>query len=242
MRRLPLGLALLLFATPVAAKGPEAGEKVYGTLDLSDAELMVGVLRRHVAYVIAEVTPPPDQPLAETERTGFGVAIGPDEVATLAFNVEKARRVTIRGPSGSPLPGKVVLYDVKRRVAVVKTDAPLARAGLVAPRRMPPAERALDTEVFALVSTRAGSGVVQGVITEVGDDEAFEGHPRISLTLQAGMPVFDNRARLMGYSRVVAWDTDRHMIVPVEMIAAAKTATATPAKGEARGERPWWAR
>ena len=89
--------------------------------------------------------------------------------------------------------------------------------------------------VFALVSTDEHAGVVHGVVTHTGAMAEYEGHPRVDLKLAGGMPVFDERARLIGYSRVVAWDVDRFMLVPYEKIVSARTST--PRRRRGGGEK-----
>ena len=56
------------------------------------------------------------------------------------------------------------------------------------------------------------------------------------------MPVFDARARFIGYSRTVAWDRDLQMLVPPDKISAARTATRSEGDPKPVKPSPWWGR
>ncbi|MBK6683519.1 MAG: hypothetical protein IPG45_03535 [Deltaproteobacteria bacterium] len=232
---------LLLFSLVVVAA--PSGPRRYSQLAIKDMEELAPVLRSQVAEIRIELFP--DGPIiGEEERIGYGVPWGERRVVLLAPLLDRAKKVWIKGPKGE-LPAQVILMDPVRRVAILETKVPLLQVGL---RNVPvreKRERKVDDEVFALVSTAQESGVVYGVITQDGTDPEYEGHPRIDLKLDSGMPVFDDTARFVGYSRVVAFDQDRFMLITPEMIRGAQTATASafrkPAPEDGK-KRPWWAR
>lgn len=236
-----LGLAVATAAGLTFAAAPPA--RRYQAFDTSDLDAMARVLRTHVAYVRARARPSPDQPLVPDTITGYGAVWGPREVVTLPHLVQDAARITIVGPQGSS-PARRVRSDVDQRVAVLRTERPLAALGLAPAARSPPQERRVDMSLFALVSTDEVAGVVNGVLTELGVMPEYEGFPRTSLVLSHGMPIFDAYARLVGYSRVVAWDHDRHMLVPVEKIEAVISSADAPKKPATaqKPESPWWTR
>lgn len=203
---------------------------------------MADRLRTHVPYLEITMRPEPGQPLADETIDGFGVAWGPRRIVCLSFLAEGAAEIRVRGPRGTTR-ARAILRDVERRVAVLETAEPLASIGLVVPPLAPPTSRALDAEVFALVGTTLEAHVLVGHVLDVGDEAELEGHPRVSLKLMRGMPVFDDRARFVGYARAVAWDRDTAMIVTPEHIQAASTATtAARAPKKAAREEPWWVR
>lgn len=230
-------LLLALLLVPRAA----VAETVYSALDATSLDKMSGVLARHVAYL--EILPKrAASPMSPEPRNGYAAAIEPDLLVALSHLVDDAEKIEVIGPRGRLL-AEAVLVDRERRVALLRTSEPLAKIGLLPAPLAPIAERKRDMELFALVSTEGASGVMHAVITEEGDIPEYGGFPRIDLKLSAGMPVFDNRARLVGYSRVLAWDHDRYMIVPLEKVTAARTSTgASSAPAEKKPERPWWAR
>lgn len=199
-------------------------------------------LRTLVPYL--EITLPRDrtQPLSEEVRDGFGVAWGPRRILCLSFLVAGAERIVVRGPRGS-VEARVVLTDVERRVAILETDAPVTQAGLEPVALAPASARTIDTPVFALVGTAIEAHVLIGHVLDDGVMAELEGHPRVSLALRQGMPVFDDRARFVGYSRAVAWDRDTAMIVTPEHVQAAVTATTAARLPKPRPkEEPWWVR
>lgn len=203
------------------------------------------LLKQHTAYLEVKVKPEPRQPLSEKERNGFGVVLADDLVATSYFVVEGAERVLVVGPKKVELPGRVVLKDVKRRVALIRTERPLSDTGLSPAKTLKKSDRKQAQDVFALVSTFELAGVVHGEITDTGSSPELEGHPRVSLELYHAMPVFDAELRFVGFARTVAWDRDKSLLVPPEMITAARTATSAGAKKELeprKDTRPWWAK
>ncbi len=203
------------------------------------------LLKTHTAYLEVKVTPDKSQPLAERERNGFGAVIGEKLVATSYFITEHARAVSIIGPKRVEIPGKVVLEDVERRVALIATERPLSDTGLSPAKPLEKKDRKEDADVFALVSTLELAGVVSGVITQTGSAPEAEGHPSTSLQLHLAMPVFDTELRFVGFARAVAWDRDKSLLVPPEMIKAARTATGAAAKRALEPQKdthPWWAK
>ncbi len=231
-----LALLFLLLATTAHAE-----ERRYRSLVSRDMDALSSVLRRHVAYLTIEPKRG-DSPISPVARNAYAAVLEPQRLVALAHLVDDADAIHVKGPKGS-LVAKVVLMDKKRRVAILETTAGLDTIGLFpAPRST--AERKIDMELFALISTEGESGVLHTVLTHKGDIPEYEGHPRIDLKLTAGMPVFDDRAHLFGYSRVLAWDSDRFMVVPLEKVDAARTSTgaaAAPPPPKAP-EKPWWAR
>lgn len=225
----------LLFAWPQGADAKTSARKTYSPWRLEDLDDLAEILKRHVALVEIEPTVTHGvETLDEPTRQGYGVAISPRRIAMLSFLAEGARTIRVVGPRGRPLEAQLVLYDVERRVAVVETRTPLKRAGLEAAPFAQRQDREIDQSIFALVSTLPQSGVIHGTITDLGEVEELDGIPHIDLRLERGMPVFDERARLVGFSRTVAWDLDPFMIVPAEKILSAQTAT-TAAAAARRG-------
>ena len=219
---------LLLVAGPLPNAGAKtSGPKIYSPWRLEDLEALAEVLKKHVALVEIEPTIPHDiETLDEPTRQGYGVVIGPRRIAMLSFLAEGARTIRVSGPRGRPLEAQLLVYDIERRVAVLETRAPLKRAGLEPAPFAPRQDRQIDQSIFALVSTLPQSGVLHGTLTDLGEVEELDGIPHIDLRLVRGMPVFDERARLVGFSRTVAWDLDPFMIVPAEKILSAESATA----------------
>lgn len=225
-----------------AVAGPRP-DRVYDYMVLDDMEQLGRVLRRRVAHLRIELKPPIGQVAMDAERDGFGVPIEADLVATQAFVLQDATKVIVEGPTGR-LPGEVVLYDVERRVGLVRTRSPLARIGLEPAPPCPPGERSEDLSLFALASTEGLPSPTHGWMTDDGSTPELEGHPRASFSLSHGMPIFDARARWVGLARAVAWDTDKQLVLPVELVEAARTATTAAAREAERaarkkGER-WW--
>jgi hypothetical protein len=203
------------------------------------------LLKRHTAYLEVKVKSEPRQPLAEKERNGFGVVLEDKLVATSYFVVDKAERVFVIGPERRKIEGRIVLADVQRRIALIRTDTSLATTGLAPAKILEKADRKPEADVFALVSTLDFAGVVHGIMTDTGSSPEVEGHPRTTLELYYAMPVFDAELRFVGFARTVAWDRDKTLLVPPDMITEARTATTAAAKQakEPRKEtRPWWAK
>lgn len=203
------------------------------------------LLKKHTAYLEVKVKEEERQPLAEEERNGFGVVLEEDLVATSYFVVERAAKIFVIGPKQIKVPGRVILQDLKRRVALVRTERPLGETGLSPAKVLLKKDRKQYADVFALVSTFELAGVVHGELMDAGSSPEVEGHPRTSLELYYAMPVFDGELRFVGFARTVAWDRDKSLLIPPEMITAARTATSAAAKKalEPRKDtRPWWAK
>jgi hypothetical protein len=232
--------AALVALLAIGAAPPKP--RVFHPSSMHDLEDLVPVLRSHVAYVEAEVDKHAD--LEESAHDGFGAVLDARHVVTLSFNVENARRVHVSGPAGPPLAAHIVLDDMERRVAILETEAPLSSIGLSPVTMAPREDRKLDADVFALTTTRPEATIVHGVLIYAGDDPEYGGHHRVDLKLNHGMPVFDDRARLVGYSRAVAWDKDALMLVTPELIAAARTSTGAsgPADRKPASKKPWWSK
>lgn len=228
-------LIALLFA---AAPEPQR----FDPLDVASMEAMAKTLAPYVAQVIAENPPEKGQPRSFDQRDGFGVPIDDKRVAVLSFVVHGVKRARIIGPKGRA-EAIVVLEDPARRVAILEAEKPLQQLGLKAPPIAPKESRKAEANVFALQSTEPEATVLAGEMLEDGATPELEGHPRSTLKLARGMPVFDDRARLIGYARAAAWDADPTLLVPPEMITAARTSTgAAAAPANRERTRPWWAK
>jgi hypothetical protein len=242
----PLLALALLGAPPPPGPLPEelARTAPYDPMSSADQEALARRLLLHVPLLQVHLKET-GAVEAENPRTGYGVVLAEGVVVALSFLLQDAASVTLVGPKGRG-PARVALVDTPRRVAVLVPEVPLAQLGLYpVAGEVPATERALDMPVFALTATLDLSGVLQGVLTELGEQLELEGHPRSDLVLERGMPVFDARARLVGYARAVAWDRDRSMLVPPEKIKAARTATAAPPRPpptQRTARPPWWAR
>lgn len=244
LRRRDLAPHLWAVVLMLAAREPAAApptERIYDVTSTRDRTELARHLRRYVAYVTVEVARAPGQPLSEPARTGYAVPWTANRLAVLCFLVENARSVRVQGPDGG-LSAEVILYDIEHRVAILETPAPLARIGLAPVTPVGTAELRVGETVFALVSTLPNAGVVDGVVTEIGRAPELEGHPRIDLVLTHGMPVFDARARFVGYARAVGWDRDRRMLVPPDKVTGAQTATSARGVPPSSKARPWWGR
>lgn len=222
-------LALLLAADP----------RPYDPSSVASMDALAIRLRRHVAEV--EVVLPAEPPLSAEERSGYAAILGPSTLACLGPLVNGAARVEVRGPGGA-LHATVRLVDLERRVAILESEAPLARVGLEVPEAAPLSSLALDAPIFAMVATSKEAHVMNGVILDAGEAPELEGHPRISLRLEQGMPVFDDRARLLGYARTGALDKDRALIVTLAHVREARTASASATPRASASSRPWWAK
>lgn len=253
-----LALALLL------ATAPPPPKKIYRANELGDLEAIMAVLKKHVAYVKIEAIDKESGPLEPEQRDGFGVPLDDRKIAILAHLVTGAQKITVQGANGREAEAKLVLYDLERRVAILQSARSLRDLGLTAPELAPKPTRKLDDEVFALTTTGDDAAVLHGVFVYVGDEEEYGGHSRIDLKLERGMPVFDRTARFVGYSRNVAWDKDRQMLITPEMITDARTATgastanprANPGANDSRRsqdaidsrrsqdgtKKPWWSK
>lgn len=227
-----LGLGLWLAPGPSAA-GP--GRPVDPT-DHQDRERMARALLPRVAYISAKPRPKKDDAFRHERRDGFGVALAPRRVVCLAFIVERAASIQIRGPSGQTTPAKVLLYDVERRVAVLEPEREVSQLGLEVVTPAWAKDRSLDQPLFALTAVTEPF-LLDGVLTDAGEADELGGLLMSDLKLAYGMPVFDDRARFVGYSRAVEWDTNRLLLISPEVIEAARTATRTEGRAE-RERRP----
>lgn len=241
-----LGLIMLCAALCLAAKPPPEldAARVYDPMSTADQEAMAKRLLLHVPLLEITIDEAQDTVFGENPRTGYAVVLSDRRVACLSHLLQGALSVTLVGPKGR-LPARVLLVDHERRVGILEPQGDLHKIGLypitgVVPKK----QREVDMTLFALVSTLELAGVSQGVLTHQGTLIEYQGFPRVDLKLDRGMPVFDRRARLVGYSRVVAWDVDRFMIIPPEMIQAARTSSAARARPAPpkKASRPWWAK
>lgn len=232
-------LTLALAAPPALEPG-----RVYDPVSTQDQEDLAARLRLHVPLVEAKLPDTPDTLTQENPRTGYAAVLSQARVVCLSFLVKDAEAVTLVGPKGK-VPAEVLFVDHEARVAMLRPKAPLKSAGLYPVTGwVPPNEREVDMWLFALVSTLDLAGVTQGVLTHNAELREYGGFLRTDLKLERGMPVFDRRARLVGFSRVVAWDQDRFMIVPPEKVRSAKTSTAASARPlrPKKKPRPWWSK
>ena len=234
---LPTWLAL----SALIAAGPAAPtEKRYSSLSTEDLNELALVLRQRVATIELDIKPQPGL-LVDPIRIVFGIVIDDKTIATVAQLCTDAAKAQVQGPKGS-LPARVALLDLERRVALLRTDGSLQSIGLRASTPLTKSERQLDAEVFALTNTGEGAGVMDGVIMQVGELPEYEGHPRTSLSLTFGMPVFDAYTRWVGFARTVAWDKDTQMLVPPDKVRLARSSTVTRVAVPEKPKRPWWAR
>ncbi len=234
-----LAASLCLAATPPPSFEPE---RIYDPLNTVDQEAMARRLLLHVALLEIQINDSSMTVWGENPRTGYGAVIAKDRIVCLSTLLEGASKITIVGPKGRQS-AKILMKDEQRRVAILAPDGSLDASGLYPVTAMVPlGQRKVDMTAFALVSTLELAGVSQGVLTHRGVLREYQGHPRIDLKLTRGMPVFDRRARLLGYSRVVAWDTDRYMLISPEQIRSARTSTAAhpPPAQQKNDKRPWW--
>ncbi len=211
------------------------------SLDIDQVEPLEAALRRHVAYVRSEIPEAEDSPLSPMLVDGFAIVTGRKELRCQAFLVKGARSVRVQGPDGR-MAAEVVHVDVERRVAHLRSARPLASIGLVPAEPSPPEERKVEMDLMALVATAPGSGVVFGLLLDLGDAPELEGNLRSTLMLEKGMPVFDRQRRWLGFARAVAWDKDRSMLVPPELTRTATVQRAPSAPARPSNDRPWWAR
>ena len=170
---LALALAVPAGATPLPRK--DAGPREYNPAALADREALTEVLRTHVGYVESKFTPKRDEIASDDRRDGFGLAIGPRRLVCLSWIVHRADKVWITGPKKVRLPAKVLLYDIERRVALLETELPLSRTGLVAARPALAAQRSYDQTVYAILSTGDNPFLANGVLTEAGETPELRG-------------------------------------------------------------------
>ncbi len=241
----------------LAAAGPAKKLRRYDPLATTDRAELTKKLKTHVAHVQVKLPTEENVTRWGAEQSGFAVVLEPKLLAVQSFVVDKASSIRVQGPQGT-LPVRVVLDDRKRRVTLLRSDQPLRSIGLVPAPTKKRSKLARDQVVFSLISTVAEATVLDGAIVDPGEMPEYEGHPRIDLKLKNGMPVFDEYAQFVGYARWVAWDVDKFMIVPIDHIQAARTATQAAARkkvapstdcAEAKfGQKcrpahvPWWSK
>lgn len=236
--RLLLLAAALLAAT--ASAEPEVPVGGFSAINTTHQHRMAAAMRARVARVESQPERKPDDAFAPTLQSCFAVPLGPRRVVALSL-LAPAAEVRIIGPGGA-LRARAVLRDDVRRVAIFEAEAPLSTIGLLVPPPLPASARKRGMDVFSLTDTGPGAATIAASLLDVPELEEYEGHPRISVKLHAGMPVFDNRLRWLGYSRVVAWDVDRFMIIPPEKVDAAIAAASAPPPRPKKPARPWWAK
>lgn len=228
-----------------ANPGPVPGEGLEEPLSplvTDDLERAAAHLRHHVPHLVARMPPAPEGHLSAIVVDGWGIVTGPNEVRSQAFLVKGAQEITVEGPNGS-MPVELVALDVELRVARLRSPRPMSEIGLFPAPSSTPETREEDMDLFALVSTRPGAGVVSGALTDLGETPDLEGNLRSTLALAAGMPAFDARLRWVGLARAVAWDKDKAMLIPPELTRIRTTTTARSGPlPDATPERPWWAK
>lgn len=206
-------------------------------LDHRDRERMVEKLLKQVVYVSAKPIPTKGDAFKDEVQDGFGVAIAPRRIVCLNFIVDKVASVSVRGPIGKPIAAKVLLHDVERRVAVLEPEADVKTIGIEVASVSRAKDRSVDQPVFALSAT-IEPYLLDGVLTDLGHDSEVEGLLLSDLRLAKGMPVFDDRARFVGYSRTVEWDSNRLLIISTEVIESARTATKAAASVAPAPKKP----
>jgi hypothetical protein len=236
-------------AIVLLAAAPPTGPRVYSANTTRDLEALLPILKKYVAYVHIEVEASEGGLVGGDERDGFGIVLDANKIALLSFLATDAKKITVEGTNRKTSEAKVVLYDVDRRVAIIESKTPLKDLGLEPAPVAPKETRKLDGEVFALTTTGLEAALLTGVFVYVGDEQEYGGHSRIDLKLERGMPVFDATARFVGYSRNVAWDKDRQMLITPEMIKAARSSTSAESlnrgsreKTEKQNAKPWWSK
>lgn len=212
------GTATSLVAAIGLALAAQADGRIYDYLKLKDMEALGLRLRSQIAHVKVTVKRASSDPLSAEERDGFAIILDEHHLAVLCFIVKDAARVEVAGPRGKTTFASVLHYDVVQRVAILETSGSLAKLGLFPAPRAPSKGLVVEQPVYALTGTEGDPQILQGWLKHNGKEEGLEGHPRISLKLTHGMPVFDAKARVIGYSRHVAWDRDRFMLVPWDKI------------------------
>jgi hypothetical protein len=211
---------------------------------MEDAAAAPARLAPFVATIAAELDRPRDQPLMDDQRIGYGVAWDERHVVVMAFVVEAARRVTVRGPGGED-GARVAHYDAEARVALLRLRSSVAELGLRVPERLSPDARQPGAVLWALTTTGPGATAMSGTLSDPVTRPEYGELLLTSLELAAGMPVFDARLRWVGLARTVAWDVHRNLLVSPEMVAASlqgPTSAPAPPNPVDPPERPWWAR
>jgi hypothetical protein len=222
---------------------PAADSPRFDPLDVGDMETLAQRLKTYVAHVRSKRKPDPNT-LTPIDSDGFGAVWSARRVVVMAFLVDHTTAIEVKGPSGS-LPAYRILLDIERRVAILETRKPLRTIGLSIPIWASPKNRRRGQDAFALVSTLREAGVVAGSLLSNAELAEDEGYIRTDLHLTLGMPIFDNRGRALGLARKVAWDYDPLLVIPLEKIQEAMTATQTPTlddEPKRTAKRAWWAK
>lgn len=231
--------ALALVVSLTLGLAAEERPAVYHPSDVRQMQVLATVLKRRVAYFELKLRMQKKGELLDPSRDGYGAVISAHRIVAPSFLFEDVESITVVGPRGRT-PGKLVLSSADLRVALIDTEAPLEKIGLEPSAPAPPESRALDKFAFALVSTTPDGDVLVGTVTDDGSAPELEGHVRTTLRLSAGMPVFDESARLLGYARTAVWDHEKTLLVTPAHVEAARTATRTVAKPSAPHTPPWW--
>ncbi|HJL43220.1 MAG TPA: hypothetical protein RMG48_18075 [Myxococcales bacterium LLY-WYZ-16_1] len=230
-----LALAFLLWGA-----GPD------GPIDptsLDDLARIPAMLRARVAVVELQLQEVRDLPLLPERRTFYGVPIGPHRVACVAQFLEHGKAAVLKGPEGRA-PAFIEVDDRERRVAVLRSERPVADLGLMVPAPLPKDERVEDASVFALLDPGPDGTAVSGVIQDPGVRPELDHLPVSTLQLKLGMPVFDEHFRWVGLARTVGWDVQPGLLIPPELVEQARTEAArtqNPPAPEAQ-RPPWWTR
>lgn len=234
--------AALAAGRAVRGAAPEPGHRAFDATSIADLDALARLLHARVALLEVDLKSRPDEPAHDPNREGYAVALDAHHLAALSFLLEDATAIRVVGPKGKAIRAHLALRDEERRVAILETTNSVAEIGLVPIEVAPLASRHADEDVFALTNTTPEGGVVHGVLIYVGNEPEYGGHHRLDLTLDHGTPVFDDQARFVGYSRTVAWDRDKRMLITPEMISAARTATGAVERPPPTNARPWWSR
>jgi hypothetical protein len=212
---------------------------VYHPSDVRQMQVLASVLKRRVAYFELKLRMQKKGELLDPTRDGYGAVLSAHRIVAPSFLFEDVETITVVGPRGRTT-GKVVLSAPELRIALIDTVTSLEKIGLEASAPAPAESRALDKFAFALVSTTPDGDVLVGTVTDDGSAPELEGHVRTTLRLSAGMPVFDESARLLGYARTAVWDHEKTLLVTPAQIEAARTATRAVGKPAAPPAPPWW--
>lgn len=237
-------MALAAFWLPLLIAQSTASPPALNPLDLQDLDAATPRLRARVAEIRIEVDVPPDLPLLSDQEIAYGVVIDPRTVVCVAQLLDRAERIEIVGPTGA-VSAVRVLDDRTARIALLEAERPLSSVGLEVSPPLPKAEREMDAAVFALISTTPDATTLSGVIADPGLKPEHEGHPTTSLRLTRGMPIFDARLRWLGLSRTLAWDPQKDLVIPPEMVDAARERHRAEIRKRSQPpapQRPWWAK
>ncbi|MBI4820080.1 MAG: trypsin-like peptidase domain-containing protein [Deltaproteobacteria bacterium] len=215
-----LHASVILLALTVQAEARPKPRPDTDSMDVESISKLTSRLRPHVATL--EVARKGAAFAAEDDLTGYGVVIGDRLVAAQCFLVRGAESIRITGTKERRLDAQVVRFDLERRVALLETKQDLSTIGLRPAKIAPRASRIEEMPVYALTDTGDEPGVLSGMVSDEGDLDEYAGNTRTTLELKGGMPVFDGRARFVGYARFVSWDVDRFMLVPAPVVVAVR--------------------